>query len=113
MGWDYGPTRPLTREEVIAEIQRTNGSILRTPQGRAAVAARLANNDASGKLISTQASGSLVSANTSGRLAGKSGNLQLPSFSTSVSGLVIPHAKPVELKATPDALPEVSTGHQK
>jgi hypothetical protein len=110
MGWDYGPVLPITREEVIAELQRTNATLTR-PNSLGATAGRLAASDTSGTLSTNDVDGTLSSngvsaslADKDGLRAGKAGALGLPSFNTSVSGLVLPPAKPVELDAKSDSL---------
>lgn len=119
MGWDYGAPQPMSREEVIAELQRTNASIAR-PDALGATAGRLGVTNVSGTLSSNDVNGQLSSSGANGKLsdkdglmAGQAGSLGLPSFNTSVSGLVLPPTKPVELDAKSGTLSVPDKGHQK
>lgn len=119
MGWDYGVPQPMSREEIIAELQRTNANIAR-PSALGATAGRLGANNVNGTLSSNDVNGTLSSSGVNGTLssakdglAGEAGALGLPTFNTSVSGLVLPAAKPVELDAKSGKLTVPEQGHQK
>lgn len=116
MGWDYGTTQPMTREEVIAELQRTNASLgrggaLSANAGRLntnGVSAQLSANDVNGSLASKNANGSL-SAGASGLNATASGAGPM-NYDATVSGQVLPRAKQQELDAKTGSLPEMKIG---
>lgn len=123
MNWNYGEPRPDTQTSVAADLRRTTAS-LRVPQGLRGVQGRLGSHGVSGTLASQNVSGTLGNGKVSGTLgngkvsgtlgsgnvgaglsAGQAAGMPLPTFSTEVSGLLLPRKKPVELKAVPQALP--------
>jgi hypothetical protein len=109
----YTYSAPRADTSTLASMRRTNASLL-NPAGQRAVAGALGNRDVSGTLGSGQVTGSLRSKNTSaaigargtaaGLSAQEAAGIPLPQIDTNVSGLVLPKAKLVELKATPKLL---------
>jgi hypothetical protein len=113
MGWDYGVTQPMTREEVIAELRRTNATVARPGTlsatagqlNSANVSSQVSTNDVNGSLANKGTSGSLTAGQANGPGAASPG-AGLPSFNTSVSGLLLPKPKPQELDAKQGEMPE-------
>ena len=116
MGWDYGSPQPMTREEVIAELSRTNASLGRSGS-LSANAGRLSSNGVSTQLSTNDVNGSLSAKNGSGSVSAGATGLSAaangagsPIYDTSVSGQVLPRQKQQELDAKTGSLPEMKIG---
>lgn len=132
MSWDYGAPLPDGQTDTTAALRRTTAG-LRTPAGQHGTAGSLGVGRVSGQIGAGQTGGALSAGKTGGALstqavsgkigagkitgqlgqsgatgalsAGGSDGLPLPTFDTSVTGLLLPKKKMEELKAKPLSLP--------
>ena len=90
----------------MAELRRLAYQLRRNPfTGEQAVALRLRQNDANGKLSSQNTSAQLAANRAAGMLTSqRAGSLPIPNFDAVVAGLVLPRKPVAELKAAPLAL---------
>lgn len=110
MGWPYGQEKRIDRDTMI-ELKRIAAALKRNPiTGERATAGRLATGSGNTSVAITSVDASLRSTDTSAALADKvgletqvkAGKLPLPSFETSVAGLVLPKKKK-EQDSKPDS----------
>lgn len=106
MGWTNGPPKRQFNRNTTLQLQRLSYQLRRNPfTGEQAVALKLGDNQASGRLSSQNTSAELAMNRAQGMLTSqKAGALPIPSFDAVVSGLVLPRKPVPELKAAPLAL---------
>gem|GEM_PF-1625167 len=106
MGWTNGPPKTQFNRNTLLELRRLSYQLRRNPfTGEQAVALKLGDNQANGKLSSQSTSAELAANRAAGMLTSqKAGAPPIPNFDAIVSGLVLPRKPVAELKAASLAL---------